>query len=267
MDTSNFAILLKYSTNSWREDETAIKGIEKGFINPDIKEQVLKALNHFDKFVRADISGQEEETINTNLKDLYRAIFEFKVANADSKVANARVVDFAVAGLRKDEKPLLQMVQFGKWVDKIIQKGIEKSDNEDIRHLATLSKAVGSPSIKVEGNTDTDLLIALHGITSDHEIGFTPGTGFKITFGREGDSVKVLSSKFGSADNEGVYTLDYDDPDNIEQFGLDAIFEMIAEESEAGLAMSRFEDLIHAAVEDGTIDPFDLDNVTIEIKA
>jgi hypothetical protein len=41
MDTHNFALLLKFTTNTQRDDEAQIKGIENGFINPHIKEQVL----------------------------------------------------------------------------------------------------------------------------------------------------------------------------------------------------------------------------------
>jgi|GEM_PF-4664498 len=257
MDAAEFRQFIQLAS-----DSKLITSLRTSQLNPTIKPEIIKVLNHINELIQLGVEAEDSQ-INTKLKDLYRAIFEYKVIDKNSKVGGARITDIALP-CTDENSPLKLMERFNDWTDRLINRAIEKYKNEDVKYYAQLAKTISSSelSISISGNTDNDTLKAIYEIIHGNELNLDRGTGFEITLGKEEEKIEVLSSKHGFADEEeGIYTVDLND----KQWDDDRE-DLKDEINQAFNSMNQFIDLIKTAVDEGKVDASDLDNVTITIK-
>lgn len=258
MDAVNFRQFIELTS-----DRKLINSLRESHLNSTIKPEIIKVLDHIDELIKLGVEA-EDSKINSKLKDLYRAIFEYKVIDKNSKVGGARITDVF---LRESvgSRPIELMNNFNNWTDRLITRAIEKYNNEDVTYLAKLAQTVSNSelSISITGNEDTDLLKAIYEIIHGIELNLDTSTGFEITWGIQEGKIEVLDSKHGFTDEEeAIYTVDIDDP----QWDEEHREKMHEEMNQAFNSMNSFIEILKQAVDDGKIDHHDLDNVTITIK-
>ena len=259
MDALTFRQFIQFTN-----DNKLINSLRESKLNSTIKPEIIKVLDHIDELIKLGADA-EDSKINSKLKDLYRAIFEYKVIDNNSNVGNERFMDIILHNEKGESHPIKLMSKFNKWTDRLISNAIEKYENEDVKYLAKLAQTVSNSelSISITGHEDSDLLKAIYEIIHGNELNLASSTGFEITFGIQEGKIEVLDSKHGFADEEeDIYTVDIDDP----QWEEDHRQEMHEEMHQAFNSMNSFIEILKQAVDDSKIDHHDLDNVTITIK-
>lgn len=236
--------------------------------------RIRTIFNHLDRLIR--FNGNDDQ-LNTEIKGLYRAILDYRMA---STVGNS-FLDRNFHTIIKSTDPdvdsqnISAFEDFDHTMTQLLGKGLQEG-NEDIKYISnltiTLFSSLNPLTIEIEGNTDNDAALIIAEVLKDFDDELLRyDTGFEITFGKDGkDGVQILSHKAGpvmNKDNDnpesGMYIVPKEESDT---YGADLQANLELDRQNAEIAAGIFfEKLQQAIASNGNIDPNDFENVTVRI--